>query len=72
MKQDDVDTAIDQLRSALKEYKAQTNPDISHPIHIRVGRSPFHAKEAEYLEALGAAVLAIGEKIRRLSAHGTV
>jgi hypothetical protein len=65
MGQVNLNAAIEQLRSALDEYKAQRNPDISHPIHIRVGRSPFDAKQAEYLEALGTAVLAIGDEIIR-------
>jgi hypothetical protein len=56
MSQDDVNAAIEQLRTALDEYKAQGNPEASHLFHLRVGGSPFHVKQAEYLEALGAAV----------------
>ena len=72
MSKDAVNTTIEQLRTALDEYKAQPNPETSHRFHLRIGGSPFHVKQAEYLAALGAAVLAIGEEIRRLPAHETV
>ncbi len=64
MSQDDLTAAIEQLRSALDEYKTRGDPAASHPFHIHVGVSPFHAKQKEYLELLGAAVLAIGDEIR--------
>lgn len=63
MSQDDLTAAIEQLRSALDDYKARGDP-ASHPFHIHVGVSPFHVKQKEYLELLGAAVLAIGDEIR--------
>ncbi|OBH55422.1 hypothetical protein [Mycobacterium sp. E2479] len=75
MSQDDLNTAIEQLRSALDEYKAQKNLNAFRLFHMSVGvstTSTLQLKEAEYLEALGAAVLAIGEEIRQIPAYGTV
>ena len=60
MSKDDLRTAVEQLRSALEHYQAQPNPGIGK----------FEVAETRYLHALGAAVLAIGDEIIRVSKQG--
>jgi hypothetical protein len=53
MSKDELKAAVEELRSALEHYKSQPNP----------GVGVFEVAETRYLQALGAAVLAIGDEI---------
>lgn len=63
---DHVNNTIEQLRSAVDEYKAQKGRNVFPLFHISLGislPSALQVREAEYLEALGDAILAIGKEI---------